>query len=94
MCIRDRYLRFLENRYRSVTPSASGAAPDPTTMENTVLAAQQLPPEALSSLQQQRSEAARARLITLGIDANRLSLARGGERAKKEAGARVYFTLK
>ena len=39
-------------------------------------------------------EAAKARLVALGVDPGRLFLAQGGERARKEAGARVYFTLK
>jgi hypothetical protein len=63
-------------------------------MEQVVLAALQLPPEALGTLQRERAESARARLVALGVDAGRLFLAQGGERAKKEAGARVYFTLK
>jgi hypothetical protein len=90
----EEYLRFLENRYRALPASATGAAPDPATMENAVLAAQHFPAEALASLQQQRADAARVRLVALGVDASRLSLARGGERAEKEGGARVYFTLK
>jgi hypothetical protein len=63
-------------------------------MEDAVLASVQLPPEALGALRQERAEAARAKLVTLGVDPARLFLTQGGERAKKEAGARVYFTLK
>ena len=63
-------------------------------MEETVAAAVVLPPEALGSLKQERAEAARTKLVALGVDANRLFLTQGGERAKKEAGARVYFSLK
>ena len=54
----------------------------------------ELPPEALGALKQERAEAARAKLVALGVDTSRLFLTQGGERAKKEAGARVYFTLK
>ena len=63
-------------------------------MEDAVLASVQLPPEALGALRQERAEAAKARLVALGVDPGRLFLAQGGERARKEAGARVYFTLK
>jgi len=91
----EEYQRFLEKRYRALTPpGSSGGPPDPTAMENAVLAAVQLPPESLGALRQERSEAARARLVALGVDAGRLFVTQGGERATKEAGARVYFTLK
>lgn len=90
----EEYLRFVEKRYRALTPAATGAAPDPAAMEQVALAALQLPPEALGTLQQERADAARARLVALGVDASRLFLTQGGDRAKKEAGARVYFTLK
>ena len=91
----EEYLRFLEKRYLTLTPAApAGAPPDAATMEDAVLAALQLPPETLGALRQERAEAARTRLVALGVDANRLFLTEGGERAKKEAGARVYFTLK
>ncbi len=50
--------------------------------------------DALGSLKQERAEAARTKLVALGVDAGRLFLTQGGERAKKEAGARVYFSLK
>ncbi len=90
----EEYLRFLEKRYRSLAPAGGGPAPDPAAMEEAVLAAVQLPPEALGTLRQERAEAARARLLALGVDASRLFLTEGGERAKKEAGARAYFTLK
>jgi hypothetical protein len=89
------YLKLVEKRWRSLAPSNQSATPpDPATMEDAVLATVQLSPEVLGSLRQQRAEAARARLVALGVDAGRLSLTQGGERAKKEAGARVYFTLK
>ncbi len=91
----EEYLRFVEKRYRTLVPDVpKGAPPDPATMEETVAAAVALPPEALGSLKQERAEAARTRLVALGVDANRLFLTQGGERAKKEAGARVYFSLK
>jgi Domain of Unknown Function (DUF748) len=93
----EEYLKFVEKRWRALgaaPPAAAGAAPDPAAMEEAVLASVQLAPEALGSLRQERAEAARTRLVALGIDPGRLFLTQGGERAKKEAGARVYFTLK
>ena len=91
----EEYLKFVEKRWRSLAPANQSATPpDPAAMEDAVLASVQLPPEALGALRQARAEAAKARLMALGVDPGRLFLTQGGERAKKEAGARVYFTLK
>jgi hypothetical protein len=91
----EEYVRFVEKKYKALAPPATGGGPpDPAAMEDGVVATVQLPPEAIGALRQQRAEAARARLVSLGVDPNRLSPTQGGERAKKEAGARVYFTLK
>jgi hypothetical protein len=91
----EEYLKLVEKRWRSLAPANQSATPpDQGAMEDAVLASVQLSPDALGSLRQQRAEATRARLVALGVDAGRLSLTQGGDRAKKEAGARVYFTLK
>jgi len=91
----EEYLRFVEKRWRALSPAEpAGAPPDPGAMEAAALAAVELAPEVLGTLRQERAEAARARLVALGVDPGRLFLTEGGERAKKEAGARVYFTLK
>jgi hypothetical protein len=92
----EEYVRFVEKKYRGLTPppATGGGPPDPAAMEDAVLATVQLPPEALGALGQARAEAARARLLQLGVDPGRVFLTQGGERAKKEAGPRVYFTLK
>ncbi|HSP19703.1 MAG TPA: hypothetical protein VLQ79_09320, partial [Myxococcaceae bacterium] len=91
----EEYLRFLEKRYRTLGPAApAGGQPDAAMLEETVLAAVELPPEAVGSLKQERAEAARTKLVALGVDASRLFLTQGGERPKKEAGARVFFSLK
>jgi len=91
----EEYLRFVEKKYRGLSPPATGGGPpDPAAMEDAVLATIQLPPETLRALGQARAEAARARLLQLGVDPGRVFLTQGGERAKKEAGPRVYFTLK
>ncbi|HET9158036.1 MAG TPA: DUF748 domain-containing protein, partial [Myxococcaceae bacterium] len=91
----EEYVKFVEKRWRALAPqNQSGTPPDPAAMEDAVLASVQLPPEALGALRQGRAEAARARLVALGVDPGRLFLTQGGERAKKEGGTRVYFTLK
>ena len=91
----EEYLRFVEKRYRALgAAEPGGGPPDPAAKESAVLASVPLPPEALGALGQARAEAARTKLVALGVDAGRLFLTQGGERAKKEAGARVYFTLK
>jgi len=91
----EEYVRFVEKKYRELgTAATGGSAPDPAAMEDAVLATVQLPPEALGALGQARAEAARARLLKLGVDPGRVFLTQGGERAKKEGGPRVYFTLK
>jgi uncharacterized protein DUF748 len=91
----EEYVKFVEKRWRSLAPqNQSGTPPDPAAMEDAVLASVQLPPESLGALRQGRAEAARARLQALGVDPGRLFLTQGGERAKKEGGTRVYFTLK
>jgi hypothetical protein len=60
-----------------------------------VLATVDLPPEATRKLAQERAEAARARIVQAAqIEPTRLFLVEGGERAKKEGGGHVYFTLK
>ena len=64
-------------------------------MENQVLATIDLPPEAIRKLAHERGEAARARIVQAAqVEPARLSLVEGGERAKKEGGEHVYFTLK
>lgn len=77
--------------------AGSGAAQKPsvTEMEERLLATIDLPPEAIRGLAQERAEAARARIVEAAqIGPARLFLVEGSERAKKEGGAHVYFTLK
>jgi hypothetical protein len=64
-------------------------------MEERLLGMIDLPPEAIRGLAQERAEVVRARIVEPAqIDPPRLFLVEGGERAKKEGGGRVYFTLK
>jgi len=95
----EAYEKYLEAQYKKIQPGGApaptaGATSDPKAMEDAVLANIQLPPEAMRALAQERGSTVKARLIALGVDAGRLFPAQGGERAKKEGGARAYFTLK
>ena len=54
-----------------------------------------LGPEALPALARKRGEVARDGLLKSGqVEASRLFIVEGGERATKEKGPHVYFTLK
>jgi hypothetical protein len=96
----EEYEKYLQAQYKKIQPALppgagpAPAAPDPKAMEDAVLATIQLPPEGLRALAQDRTSTVKARLVALGIDAGRLFPAQGGEKAKKEGGARAYFTLK
>jgi len=80
-----------------VAAAGTGAAQKPsvTEMEERLLATIDLAPETIRGLAQERAEVVRARIVEAAqLDPARLFLVEGTERAKKEAGARVYFTLK
>jgi len=88
---------------RAAGTSAGGAAagtggsqkPTVTEMEEQLLAAIDLAPEAIRQLAAERAEVVRARIVeSAQVDPARLFLVEGSERAKKEGGGRVYFTLK
>src|SRR5262249_33290510 len=85
-------VKYVESLYRKPQPTLppgagpSAAAADPAAMEEAVLATIQLPPEAMRALSQERTDAVKARLVALGIEAGRLFPAQGGEKAKKEGG--------
>ncbi len=54
-----------------------------------------MPPEAYAELAARRADAARDRLLAGGeVDPARVFVTAGGERARKEGGARAYFTLR
>src|SRR5262249_47902506 len=75
--------------------TGAGQKPSVTEMEERLLATIDLTPETFRGLAQQRAEAARARIAEgAQVDPARLFLVEGGERAKKEGGRHVYFTLK
>jgi hypothetical protein len=105
----EEYPRWLEAAYRALPPPPAGgeggkavpAAPEKKgsppleEMEDRLAAAGPPGAEAYRELASGRAEAARARLLRDGaVDAGRVFLAEGGERARKDRGARAYFTLK
>ncbi len=100
----DEYPRWLEVAWKALPPPApaAGSPPGPAPkgpptvedMEGELLAAASVPPEAYRELAGRRAEEARARVLGGGIDPGRVFLVEGGERAAKEKGSRVYFTLK
>jgi hypothetical protein len=53
-----------------------------------------LKPEDVPSLLAARQGAARDALVAAGLEPARLFTVQGGERASKESGARVYFTVR
>ncbi len=63
-------------------------------MEEQLLAAELVPPEALKALAVARGAAARDALLAAGLDPSRLFTVEGGDRATKEPGARAYFTVR
>jgi hypothetical protein len=82
----------------AATPAvAKGADPSPDAlreMEARLAAQIEIAPEALRALAAERAAQARAAVLAAGIDPGRLFLVEGGDRARKEGGARVYFTLR
>ncbi|HMK73352.1 MAG TPA: DUF748 domain-containing protein, partial [Myxococcaceae bacterium] len=97
--LEDEYVKFIESDYRRTFPdeakTSKAAAPGVTEMEEKLVAAVALDPEAMRALAQQRAGAARDHILQAAqIDASRLFIVQGGERATKDAGTRVYFTLK
>ena len=67
----------------------------PEEMEAALAAAAKVPPEAYLELAARRADAARDRLLAGGdLDPARVFVSAGGERARKEAGSRVYFELR
>jgi len=78
------------------TPAGQPAAapPTPAAMEDQLLAAVPIPPEALRALALERGQVVRDALLAAGLDRSRLFTVEGGDRAAKEPGPRAYFTVK
>jgi hypothetical protein len=97
--LEDDYVKFIESEYRRTFPdeakASKAAAPGVTEMEEKLVAPGALDPEAMRALAQQRAGAARDHILHAAeVDPSRLFIVQGGERATKDGGARVYFTLK
>jgi hypothetical protein len=94
--LEDEYVKFIEADYqRSFPKDAKAPAPTVTQMEDRLLAGVELGPEALPSLARRRAETARDGILHAAeVEPERLFIVEGGERASKEKGPRVYFTLK
>ncbi len=95
--LEDEYVKFIEAEYRRAFPKDAKPATPPTTteMEARLLTTVDLGPEALPALGRRRAEVARDRILQAAqVEPARLFLVEGGERAGKEKGAHVYFTLK
>ena len=95
--LEDEYVKFVEAEYaRAFSKAAKPATPPSLTeMEGRLSAAVDLGPEALPALARKRAEVARDALLKSGqVEASRLFIVEGGERATKEKGPHVYFTLK
>jgi hypothetical protein len=93
--LEDEYVKFIDAEYKRAFPKGAGPAPSVTEMEDRLTASLDLGPEALPALARHRAEVARDRLLKSGqVEASRLFIVEGGERATKEKGAHVYFTLK
>jgi uncharacterized protein DUF748 len=68
--------------------------PAPQEMEERLAAAAEVPADAYRSLAAERAQRAREAFLAVGLDQARVFLTEGGERAAKEKGARVYFTVR
>jgi hypothetical protein len=73
---------------------AAPAAPTEKEMEDRLAAGAELPADALPALAAERARLAREALLAAGLDSARIFLSQGGDRAQKEKGARVYFTVR
>ncbi len=95
--LEDEYDKFVGAEYaRTFSKEPKPATPPTVTeMEDRLSAAVELGPEALPALARKRGEVARDKLLKSGqVEASRLFIVEGGERATKEQGPHVYFTLK
>jgi Domain of Unknown Function (DUF748) len=95
--LEDEYVKFVSAEYaRTFSKDPKPATPPTVTeMEDRLSAAVDLGPEALPALARKRGEVAREALLKSGqVETSRLFIVEGGERATKEQGPHVYFTLK
>jgi len=88
-------VKFIQSEYGRALSKEPKPATPPTVTEDRLLGTVELSPEALPALGRRRAEVARDRILKGGqVEADRLFIVEGGERATKEKGTHVYFTLK
>ncbi|HUL61353.1 MAG TPA: DUF748 domain-containing protein [Anaeromyxobacteraceae bacterium] len=102
----DERPRLVEALFRTAHPASKAAPgqpaaghpaeppPSAAAMEEQLLAAQPVDPEALVALAAARTAAARAALLSAGVEQARIFTVEGSQRAAAEKGARAYFTVK
>ncbi len=73
---------------------AGEPAPTLAELEERLAAAQVISADTYRALAAERAQRAREALLAAGLDQARLFLVQGGERALKEKGARVYFSVR
>jgi hypothetical protein len=99
----DERPRWVAAAYEAAFPPAAAPKPAPgqpppapptfAAMEERLLGAVPVAPEALPALAAARTAAARDALLAAGVDAARLFTVEGGERATREKGSRAYFSV-
>jgi hypothetical protein len=99
----EEHARLVRSAYDAAFPVRTAerkpneaAPPQPTTqeMEDRLLAAVEVPPEAYRALAAERAHRARQAMMAAGIDQSRLFLIERGDGARTAKGACVYFTVK
>ena len=93
----DERVRLVRAAFEAAFPGPRKTGEPPPTqldMEERLVSAQQVPPDAYRSLAAERAQRAREALLAAGIEPARLFLTEGGERARKEQGARAYFAVR
>lgn len=92
--------RYLQEAYERLFPTPKEAKaktppPPPAEMEQRLLGTLKVDPNRLRELADRRTKTLAKLLLEGGkVEASRIFEVEGGERAKKEGGSRVYFTLK
>jgi hypothetical protein len=96
----DERVRLVRTSYEAAFPrpppkpgEAVLPAPTPQEMEDRLVTAAELPPDALRALASERAQRARDALVAAGLDPARIFLSEGGASANEEA-PRVYFSVR
>jgi hypothetical protein len=96
----DERIRLVRTAYEAAFPRAPPKAgevapppPTPQEMEDRLVAAAELPPDALRTLVSERAQRARDALVAAGLDPARIFLSEGAASANEKA-PRVYFSVR